>query len=49
MTDFPNKMTPRFPKFPPLFKNSLVNLRDVGKLMNQYSEEESLMSQPQEN
>ena len=45
--EVPNKLKPHFANFPPLFKNTLVDRKDFGKLMKQYAEEEGLMFQPQ--
>ena len=44
--DAPNKLTIHFGNAPPIFKNTHVARKDNGMLMKQYSEEESLMSQP---
>ena len=41
----PNNLQPHFANFPPLFKNTLVDRKDIVKLMKQYAEEEGLMSQ----
>ena len=38
---------PHFSDFPPLFRNTLVDRKDIGKLMKQFAEEEGLMSPPQ--
>ena len=45
--EVPNKLKPQFANFHPLFKNTLIDRKDIGKLMKQYTEEEGLMSQPQ--
>ena len=45
--EVPNKLKPQFANFRPLFKNTLIDRKDFGKLMKQYSEEEGLMSESQ--
>ena len=41
------KLKLHFANLPPFFENSLVKLKDIGKLLKQYAEEDDLMSQPQ--
>ena len=43
----PNNLKRRFAHFPSIFKNTLIDSKDIGKLMKQNSDEEGLMSQPQ--
>ena len=44
--EVPDKLKPFFANFPPLLKITLVDRKDIGKLMKQHAEE-GLMSQPQ--
>ena len=42
----PENLRSKFVNFPPLFKNTLVSHSDIGDLMENYAEEEGLMSPP---
>ena len=44
--EVPENLTSKFNNFPPIFKNTLVNMNDIGDLMKNYAEEGRLMSQP---
>ena len=44
--EVPEKLRSKFANFPPIFKISLVSKSDVGNLMKNDAEEESLLSQP---
>ena len=44
--EVPENMRSKFVNFPPIFKNALVSKIDIGDLMNNYAEEERLLSQP---
>ena len=46
-SEVPEKLRANFVNFPPIIKNSLVSKSDIGDLMENYAEEENLMSQPQ--
>ena len=39
-------MRANFANFPPIFKNTLVSMNDIGDLMKNYAEEERFLSQP---
>ena len=39
-------LSAKFPKFPPIFKNTLVSKNDFGNLMKTCDEDEGIMSQP---
>ena len=45
--EVPHRLKPHFANFPSVFENTLVDRKDIGKLIEQYAEEEGLMSQPQ--
>ena len=40
------KLRANVANFPPIFKNTLVSKSDIGDLMNNYAEEERILSQP---
>ena len=42
----PENLRSKFDTFPPIFKNTLVSKSDIGDLINNYAEEERLLSQP---
>ena len=44
--EVPECLKANFPKFPPIFKNTLVSKNDIGDLMKTYAEEEGILSQP---
>ena len=43
--EVPENLRANFANFPPIFKNTLVSKRDIGDLMENYAEEEKLLSQ----
>ena len=45
--EVPENLISNFVNFPPLFKNTLVSRSDIGDLMKNYAEEETLLSQLQ--
>ena len=44
--EVPKNLTSKLDNFPPMFKNTLVSKSDIGHLMENYAEEERLLSQP---
>ena len=44
--EVPENLRANFDNFPPIFKNTLVSENDLGDLMQNYAEEERLLSQP---
>ena len=44
--EVPENLRPKFNKFPPIFKNTLVSRSDIGDVMKNYAEEERTLSQP---
>ena len=44
--EVPENLRPKFNKFPPIFKNTLVSRSDIGDFMKNYADEERFLSQP---
>ena len=44
--EVPENLRVNFANFPPIFKSTLVRKNDIGDLMKNYAEEETLLSQP---
>ena len=43
--EVPENLRPKINNFPPIFNNTLVSRSDIGDLIRNYAEEESLLSQ----
>ena len=44
--EVPEHLRDYFSDFPPIFKNTVVSLNDIGDLIKEYAENEGIMSQP---
>ena len=44
--EVPEHLRSYFSNFPPIFKNTVVNRRDIGNLMREFAEKEKIMAQP---
>ena len=44
--EVPDHLQTYFSNFPPIFKNTVVSREDIGNLMREYAEKESIMAQP---
>ena len=44
--EVPENLRSKFNNFSPIFKNTLVSKSDIGDLLENYAEEERLLSQP---
>ena len=42
----PEHLKAYFANFPPIFKDTVVSMNDIGELMKEYAEKEGIMSQP---